>query len=130
MEGTGARRVIVIGASPKRSRFSNKAVRCYLELGYDVVPVHPTATEVEGLRAYPSIAEVPGTAELLLSYVRPDLAIPVLDQAVAKGVRRVYLNPGADGPEVVARIRELGMEPVEDCAIVAVGRSPAEFPDA
>ena len=130
MEGTEAGRVIVIGASPKRSRFSNKAVRCYRELGYEVLPVHPTATEVEGLTVYSTISEVPGQAELLLSYVRADAAIPMLEQAVAKGVRRVYLNPGADGPGVAARVRELGMEAIEDCAIVAAGRSPSEFPDA
>lgn len=124
------RRVIVLGASPKRSRFSNKAVRCYRELGFEVVPVHPTAKEIEGLTAYAAIADVPGEAALLLSYVRSELAVSVLAQAVTKGVRRVFLNPGADGAAVVAHVRQLGMEPIEDCAIVAVGRRPHEFPDA
>ncbi|MEZ4651264.1 MAG: CoA-binding protein [Candidatus Eisenbacteria bacterium] len=130
MTASKERRVIVLGASPKRARFSNKAVRCYRELGYEVVPVHPLAKEVEGLAVYPTIADVPGEAELLLSYVRPELAISAMEEAAKKGVRRVFLNPGADGPTIAAKIRELGMEPVEDCAIVAVGRSPAEFPES
>lgn len=130
MNPSKERRVIVLGASPKRSRFSNKAVRCYRELGYEVVPVHPLAKEIEGLTVYPTIADVPGEAELLLSYVRPELAIDVMEQAVEKGVARVFLNPGAASPAIAAKVRELGMEPVEDCAIVAVGRSPAEFPES
>jgi hypothetical protein len=39
--------VIVLGASPERWRFANKAVRCYRELGYTVFAVHPTASVVK-----------------------------------------------------------------------------------
>lgn len=120
--------VIVLGASDDRSRFANKAVRAYLEAGYRVFAVHPTATECEGSPVYRAIADVPEPSELLLLYVRPNVSIGVIDQAPKAGVRRVFLNPGTESDALRERIRALGMEPIEDCAIVAIGRSPAEFP--
>jgi len=124
-----ARAVIIVGASPDRSRFSNKAVRAYLDAGYRVYPVHPKEGQVEGLAAVPSVAEVPGSAELLLLYVRPDVGISAVEQAAARGVKRIFVNPGTESPELVARIRALGLEPIEACAIRALGRSPQEFPE-
>ncbi len=120
--------VIVLGASDDRSRFANKAVRAYLEAGYQVFAVHPTATRCEGLVVYPNLADVPEKAELLLLYVRPEVGIRLIDDAPKAGVRRVFLNPGTESEALVARVESLGMEAIEACAIVALGRSPSEFP--
>lgn len=124
-----ARRVLVLGASSKRWRFANKAVRAYLEAGHEVIPVHPRETEVEGLRVYPSLADVPERAALLLLYVRPEVGLQCIDEAPARGVETVFLNPGTESEELAERVRQLGMEPIQACAIVAIGRSPAEFPE-
>ncbi len=124
-----SRSVIVLGASPDRSRFSNKAVRSYAELGYTVYPVHPKESRIEGWRAFPSVEAVEGEARTLLMYVRPEVGLAVIDEAPARGVSDVFVNPGSGSPELVARILELGMNPIEACSIVAVGRSPADYGD-
>jgi predicted CoA-binding protein len=124
-----SRRVIVVGASPRRWRYGNKAVRAYREAGYDVYPVHPTEPRIEGIPAFASIGEVPVLAELLLLYVRPEIGSALIGEALGRGVSRVYVNPGSGSPELVAKIRELGMEPIEACAIVALGKIPAQYPD-
>jgi len=123
------RSVIVLGASPQRWRFANKAVRCYLEAGFRVYPVHPTADAVEGIAAAATIGEVPGTADLLLVYVRPEIGERCVAEAPARGVTRVVLNPGTSSASLVRRLHEMKLEVREECAIVALGRSPAEFPD-
>lgn len=121
--------IIIVGASSDRSRLSNKALRAYRDLGWTVYPVHPSETEVEGLACVARIAEVQGRAATLNLYVRPSVGISLLAEAPAKGVRRVYLNPGAASPELVERARALGMDPIEACSIVAAGKSPADYPD-
>jgi predicted CoA-binding protein len=125
-----ARAVIVLGASPKRSRFSNMAIRAYRERGFTVYPVHPRGGAIEGLEVAARVAEVPGPAETLLLYVRPEIGRAALREARARGVRRVFVNPGAGSPELVAEIEALGMEAIEACAILAIGRSPGELDDA
>ena len=74
-----------------------------------------------------SIEEVPGRAATLSLYVPPQVGIKLIDAAPAKGVRDVYVNPGAGSPELVARIRELGMNPIEACSILAMGRTPEDY---
>ena len=119
--------IIIVGASTKRDKFSNKAVRAYRGIGWTVYPVHPTEKTIEGLACYPTIEEVPGPAATLSLYVPPQVGIKLIDAAPAKSVQDVFVNPGAGSPELVARIRELGMNPIEACSIVAMGKVPGDF---
>ena len=60
-----AKVVAVIGASNNRSKFGNRAVRAYLEQGYTVVPINPHEKEVEGLKTYASVLDVPGAIDMI-----------------------------------------------------------------
>ena len=53
------RTVAIIGASPDRSKFGNKALRAWRQQGYRVIPINPHASEVEGEPAYGSVLDVP-----------------------------------------------------------------------
>jgi hypothetical protein len=120
--------IIIVGASSNREKFANKAVRAYRQLGWTVYPVHPREKEVEGLACSPTVEAVPGRASTLSLYVPALAGFAVVDAAPAKGVRDVYVNPGAGSPELVEHIRALGMNPIEACSIVAVGMRPADYP--
>lgn len=128
-EANGGKSIIIVGASADRSKFSNKAVRAYSDIGWTVYPVHPKESVIEGLKCSKTIGDVPGSASTMSLYVPPHVGISLLDDAPGKGVKDVYVNPGAGSPELVARVTELGMNPIEACSIVAVGKSPIEYPD-
>ncbi len=119
--------VAVIGASSDRNKFGNKAVRAFLRHGDAVVPINPRETEVEGLKAYPSVLDVPGPIDMATFYVPPAVGARLLDDVVTKGIREVWLNPGADGPEVIERARSLHLAPIVACSIVGIGARPSEF---
>lgn len=119
--------VAVVGASPDRRKFGNKAVRAFREAGYTVVPVTPHHAAIEGLVAYASVADVPGRIDLVTLYVPPGIGVALLDAIAAKGVTEVWVNPGAESPELLARARALGLRPVQACSIMAVGRHPSAF---
>lgn len=121
-------KVAVIGASGDRAKYGNKAVRSYVAKGHEVYPVNPNEAEVEGLKAYPSVQEIPESIDRVLLYVPPQVGIKVLDDIAEKGTGEVYVNPGAGSPELVARGEELRLNLVEACAIVAIGDSPARYP--
>jgi uncharacterized protein len=126
---TESRSVIIVGASNRRDRYANKAVRAYRDVGWTVYPVHPVEKVVEGIPCWPTVDSVPGRAMTMSLYVPPAVGLTVLGAAVAKGVRDVYVNPGAGSPELVERIHSLGMNPIEACSIVAMGRRPADYPE-
>lgn len=119
--------VAVVGASLDRRKFGNKAVRAFVAAGDIVVPIHPHATEVEGLRAYASVLDVPGPIDMATLYVPPQVALAVLPDLKQKGIGEVWLNPGADDDEVVAEATRLGLTPIVACSIVGAGQRPSAF---
>lgn len=127
--GTNAKlTVAILGASADRGKFGNKSVRAHLALGYDVFPINPKGGEIEGLKVYRSLAEVPVAHLNRVSvYLPPAVMLAVLEQVVAKGCDEFWLNPGSDGDEVVARATELGLDPIVACSIVDLGVSPGQF---
>jgi len=116
--------VAVIGASSNPSKFGNRAVRAYLRQGYTVVPINPNEPEVEGLPTYPTVLDVPGPIDMASFYVPPDIGEQVIEQVARKGISEVWLNPGAESDELVARARALGIQPIQACSIIAIGQNP------
>lgn len=122
-----SRVVAVIGASSDRRKFGNKAFRAFKRRGYTVIPVNPNETEVEGAKTVASINDVPGRVHMATFYVPPDVGVRVMDEVAAKGVKDVWLNPGADAPEVIARARALGLQPTVACSIIGIGEDPYSY---
>jgi len=116
--------VAVIGASNNRRKFGNRALRAYRDQGYTVVPINPHESEVEGLRSYRSILDVPGTVDMASFYVPPDVGEKVIAEVAQKGVAEVWLNPGAESDDLIARARALSIRPIVACSIVAIGQNP------
>ena len=119
--------VAVIGASSDRSKFGNKALRAFRNQGYTVIPINPSEQEVEGERVYKSVLEYEGGIDEATFYVNPRVGEKVLDEVAEKGIAKVWLNPGADGPNVVARAKALGLNAIRACSIIAIGDSPSRY---
>ena len=119
--------VAVIGASSDRSKFGNKALRSFRNNCYKVIPINPTEKEVEGEAAYVSVLDYDGTIDEATFYVNPRVGEKVLDEIAKKGIAKVWLNPGADGQNVVARAKELGLNAIRACSIIAIGDSPSRY---
>ena len=120
----GVKTVAVIGASTDRRKFGNKAVRAFLRGGYRVVPITPSAVEVEGLKAYPSVADVPGPVDMATFYVPPSIGLRVIEEVAGKGILEVWFNPGSEDAALVERARALGLVTNVGCSIIAIGERP------
>ncbi len=116
--------VAVVGASKDRAKYGNKAVRAYLQQGYDVYPVHPKEAEIEGLKVYRSVKDVPVALDRITVYLPPPVAIQILPDLAAKGAKELFINPGSESDELVEKARALGLKPLLACSLVAVGVSP------
>ena len=116
--------VAVIGASNNRRKFGNRALRAYRDQGYTVVPINPREPEVEGLKAYASVLDVPGPIDMASFYVPPEVGEQIIGDIARKQIAEVWLNPGAESDELIARARALSIKPIVACSIVALGRNP------
>jgi predicted CoA-binding protein len=119
-----AKVVAIIGASNNRQKFGNRAVRAMVRSGYTVVPINPHEAEVEGLRAYRSVLDVPGPIDMASFYVPPDIGEQVIEEVARKQIPEVWLNPGADSDALIARARSLSIKPIVACSIMALGHNP------
>jgi predicted CoA-binding protein len=125
MTGRG-RTVAVVGASSAPHKFGNKAVRAYLRQGWTVYPVNPNeaGAKIEGLTVYPSLAAVPGSIDRVSLYVPPAVGITLLDDIKQAAPKELFLNPGTESDELVARAEALGLDPIQACSIVDIGERP------
>lgn len=119
--------VAVIGASSDRRKFGNKALRAFRDQGYRVLAINPNEAEVEGLRTYASILDVPDPIDMATFYVPPEIGERVIAEVARKGVGEVWFNPGSESDALVARARALGLQPILACSIVAIGENPSRF---
>src|SRR5476649_3007261 len=116
--------VAVIGASNDRSKFGNRAVRAFQQQGYTVIPINPHQADVEGLKTYASVLDVPGTIDMASIYLPPDVGEQIIGEIAQKGIAEVWLNPGAESDELIARARALDIRPIVACSIIAIGENP------
>jgi predicted CoA-binding protein len=116
--------VAVIGASSNRRKFGNRALRAYIQQGFTVLAINPNEAEVEGLKTYASVLDVPGPIDMATFYVPPHIGEKVIDEVAKKGIAEVWLNPGAESDALVDRARALNIRPIQACSIMAIGEDP------
>jgi uncharacterized protein len=123
-----AKTVAVVGASADRTKFGNKAVRAFHEAGWTVFPIHPVLKQVEGLDAYPNLDSLPVSAlDQVSFYVPPSIGLELLEAVQRKTVGEMWLNPGSESPEILARAKKLGLNVIQACSILGAGRHPAAY---
>ncbi|MDX1999133.1 MAG: CoA-binding protein [Thermoanaerobaculia bacterium] len=120
--------IAILGASSNRAKYGNKCVRAYLHAGWTVYPVNPGGGEIEGLAVYRSLDAVPKPLDRISVYLAPPISLALLPEMAAAKAGDVMFNPGSADEVVLRKARELGIEALDYCSIVAIGLTPAMFP--
>jgi predicted CoA-binding protein len=108
------RTIAVVGLSSDPWRASNSVSAYMRRSGYTVIPVNPNETEVFGEKAYPDLAAVPGTIELVDVFRRSDEAGKAVDEAIAAGAKAVWLQEGVIDRAAAERAVDAGLLVVMD----------------
>lgn len=111
-EFVGLKNIAVVGVSRSGKKFGNAIATEMRQRGYNIFIVHPEAKEINGQPCYPNLATLQGKVEGALICVPPRAASQVLREAVDAGVKSIWLQQGAQSPEVLAVAKELGVDPV------------------
>lgn len=115
-------RIAVIGASSNPGRPSHGVMLALVRAGYDVVPVNPRETVIDGMRCFPTLADAvgeTGPVDLVDVFRRPDQCAEHAREAVAAGARCLWLQLGIASEEAARIAHEGGLSVVMDrCTIV------------
>ena len=109
----------IVGVSRSGKKFGNMILKDLTRIGYRLLPVHPEATEVGGVRAFPSFAALPEPVGGVIVVVPPARAEGVVKEAAANGIRRVWLQQGAESAEAIKFCQENGISVVHgECVLM------------
>ena len=111
------KRIVLFGASPKADRPSYRIMRFLLEKGYEVIPIRPGVKEILKQRCYPSVREVTGGIDLVLIFRRSVAVPPIVEEAMGRGVKAVWMQEGIVSLEAFEQATQGGLRAVMDRCI-------------
>ena len=113
----------VVGASTDRAKYGNKVLRCYMQHGRAVTPIHPKETVIEGLAAFASLSAAPACPAAVSVITPPAVTEKVVEECAKLGIRHIWMQPGAESAAAVARAKELGLSVIAGgpCLLVVLG---------
>jgi predicted CoA-binding protein len=115
----GRRTWALVGATQRRHKYGNIILRDLRGAGYTVHAVNHRETTIEGAPAYPSLADLPETPEVVDIVVPPAQTEQVVRQCRELGITRVWMQPGAESADAIAYCHANGIEVVHHaCAMV------------
>jgi uncharacterized protein len=126
---TETRTWAVVGCSPDPRRDSHQVARLLQARGFRVIPVNPNLDGVLGEPCYPSIGEIPAdeNVEVVDIFRRADRAGAHVDEAIARGVRAVWMQLGVIDEPAAQRALDAGLEVVMDrCPAIELPRLAAQ----
>jgi len=125
------RRAVIVGEVNNTRSFAHRCVRAYCDGGWLVHPVSRIGNRQlrirecqQPLEVLKSVLEAPQPVYRLMLYLSPDEAMRSLEDVVNVQPRELFLPPGVDTQEVIAKARKLGLKPTCACGIVHLGISP------
>ena len=119
------RTIAVVGASPRRERPCHRVMAYLQRRGYRTIPVNPNAADgaINSERCYASLAEVPEAIDMVDVFRRTEVAGGVVDEAIAKGAKVVWMQLGVRDDAAAARAKAAGLKVVMNrCPAIEIPR--------
>ena len=109
--------VAVVGFSPKPNRPSYNVARALQDFGYRIIPVRPNLAEGLGEKAYARLTGLPEVPDLVDVFRAPDAVDEIVDDCIAMGVKRLWLQETVVNVAAAERARAAGITVVMDRCI-------------
>ena len=111
----------VIGATDHTEKFGHKIFKLLKKAGYKVFPVNPGLESVLGEKCYPSLTALPVKPDAVNFVVPPRVGEPIIAECAALGINNVWLQPGANGDNVVAAAQKAELNVIhKSCIMVEI----------
>jgi uncharacterized protein len=113
-----SRKLAVVGASADKLSFGNTVYRELRGRGFDLVPVNPRYTEVNGDKCYKSLTDLPTHVDSALFVLSPKVAVSAVAEARAAGIKYIWFQQMADYASAIQAAKEVGIETVSKRCIL------------
>lgn len=108
----------VVGSFRNESKYAYKILKNLKQKGYEVYPVNPKLKEVEGLKCYPTILDIPITVDVVDIVTPPAVTEQIVKQCFKKGITRIWLQPGAESETAIRFCQENNIKVIYNACIM------------
>ncbi len=114
------RNIVVVGMSENGGKAAHYVPKYLIDHGYNVIPVNPSAVEIQGRRSYPAVSSVPEKIDIV-DIFRPSADVPaVVEDALKKeGIKVIWMQEDIYSEEAERMAREKGVEVVYSRCMLA-----------
>ena len=114
-----SKRIAVVGMSKDPEKDAHRIPMYLKREGYEIIPVNPTATEIAGMKAYPSLSAIPFDIDIV-DIFRPSEAVPpIVDEAIRTKAKVIWMQLGISNEEAAEKVRRAGKVVVQNrCMMV------------
>ncbi len=114
--------IALVGATDNESKYGHTIFLDLKRKGYRVYPVNPRRDTVQGEKAYSKLADIPEPPTIVNFVIPPRFTLHVLKQCLELGLMNVFIQPGAESPEVMEFIQENGFNYLANACIMVESR--------
>ncbi len=113
------KRIAVVGMSKDPEKDAQRIPLYLKNVGYEIIPVNPSATEIAGMKAYKSLSEIPFDFDIVQIF-RPSEAVPpIVDEALKTKAKVIWMQLGISNAEAAEKASMAGKIVIQDrCMMV------------
>jgi predicted CoA-binding protein len=113
------KRFALVGATSNTSKNGYRIFKNLSRRGYQVYPVNPGLEELEGVKCYHSLADIPVRVDVVDFVVPPQVTEATLMECKRLGLERIWLQPGSESEAAIAFCHENGLKVVHDICVMS-----------
>ena len=112
------KRFAIVGATSNTEKYGNQIFKNLKSRGYEVYPVNPKLKELDGVKCYSSLVDIPVKVDVVDFVVPPEVTELTLQECKQLGLERIWLQPGSESEAAIASCHENNLKVVHDVCVM------------
>jgi len=108
----------VVGATDNPEKYGNQIFKNLKSRGYEVFPVNPKLKELDGVKCYPGLADIPVKVDVVDFVVPPEITETIIKDCKRLGLERIWLQPGSESEAAIAFCDENNLKVVHSVCVM------------
>lgn len=113
------KKIAVVGVSSDPQKYGHKIFLDLIKNGYNVYGINPKIKELNGVKIYPSLKDLPLKPDIVILVVPPEISNETVKTAIDIGVKEVWFQPGSQSQEALELAKVHNIKAITACFMVS-----------
>ncbi len=112
------KRFAVAGSFRNETKYAYKILKTLIKRGYEAYPVNPRLGDVDGVKCYKSVSDIPFNIDVVNVVTPPLVTETIIKECRQKSIKRVWLQPGAESKEAIKFCRDNNIDVIHGLCVM------------